>query len=183
MPLSRNDGILVGSPVDFFPAARRFILARAPRTAYTDFEIDYILNLYKEACLQAGVSIVLPITQMIHETDSLRSSWSQPPNRNPAGIGVTGATDPATGQPLGQQFPTWLDAVQAHLGLLLAYRFPSGEGTAAQKRLIAVITGYRGSLSHLRGIAITVEDMAVKWAADGLYAEKLEDVSIAIERA
>lgn len=180
--LSDQGTLLVTTPVDFFPAARRFILARAPRTLYTDLEVDYILTLYKEACLQGGVDLVLALTQMVHETAGLTSEWSQPPKRNPAGIGVTGALDPATGLPLGQFFPTWLDAAQAHIGLLLAYRFPSGEGTPAQKRLISVITGYRGT-GIPRGVATTINEMAIKWAADPEYADKLVSVSAAIEKA
>ena len=181
MPLSDQGTILVSTPVDFFPAVRRFILVRSPRTPYSDTDVDYILSLYKDACLQGGVDLALALTQMVHETAALTSEWSQPPKRNPAGIGVTGGLDP-NGQPLGQWFPTWLDAVQAHVGLLLAYRFPAGEGTAAQKRLISVITGYRGT-GIPRGVGSTINEMAIKWAADPEYADKLVSVSAAIEKA
>lgn len=179
--LSEQGNILVSSPVDFFAATRRFILARSPKTPYSDVELDYILTLYKEACLQGGVDLSLALTQMVHETAALTSEWSQPPKRNPAGIGVTGGLA-ADGTPLGQFFPTWLDAVQAHVGLLLAYRFAAGSGDAAQKRLIAVITGYRGT-GIPRGVATNITEMAVKWAADPAYATRLVTVSAAIEKA
>jgi hypothetical protein len=179
--LSRKDTILAATGVDFLAATKRFILSRSPAT--TNPDLDYILGLYRESCLKGGVELELCLTQMVHETDSLRSAWSQPPKRNMAGIGVTGGVDTTTGEPLGQWFPTWLDAVQSHVGLLLAYRLAAADGTAAQKQLISVITGYRGSLTGLRGIATNIEEMAVKWAADAVYADKLVDLSALISRS
>ena len=178
--LSDQGGILVASAVDFVAATRRYILGRATRTPYSDADVDFILRLYVEACLTGNVDVELALTQMVHETAALTSEWSQPPKRNPAGIGVTGALD-AAGIPVGQWFPTWTDSVQAHVGLLLAYRFAAGNGNASQKRLIDFLLSYRPGAP--RGVGTTIEQMATKWAADPEYADKLVAVSAAISKA
>lgn len=182
MPLSPSDTILVAAPVDFAEATKKYVAFRNPRTPYSDAEVAYVVNLYRDACKTGGVDIELALSQMVHETAALTSDWSQPPKRNPAGIGVTGGLDPATGQPLGQWFDTWTDAVQSHVGLLLCYRFATNaEGSAGQQRLIRVYTSFRSSPP--RGVASTVEEMAVKWAADPDYTKKLVAMSAAISKA
>lgn len=178
--ISPLDGILINPVADFPPATRRYLAARSPRTPYPDADLDFILRLYVETCLVSGVDIELALSQMVHETGALTSEWSQPPRRNPAGIGVTGAVD-AAGVPLGQWFATWLDAVQAHIGLLLCYRFPAGEGTDAQKRLIRHYTSFRPSPP--RGVGTTVAEMAAVWAADPEYVNRLITVSAVIAKA
>lgn len=180
MPLSTSDTILVTPAIDFPEATKRYLKTRPTRTPYSDTDVDYIVRMYVESCMTGNVDVELALTQMVHETAALTSEWSQPPRRNPAGIGVTGAVDTA-GNPVGQFFPTWLDAVQAHVGLLLAYRFAAGGGNAAQKRLIDFLVSYRPGAP--RGVGQTIAEMAVKWAADTTYADKLVAVSAAISKA
>ena len=82
------------------------------------------------ACKAAGLDPLLVVSQMVLETGNLMSYWSQPPRRNPAGIGVTG-------QPgAGISFPNWDKAVSAHVGRLLAYALPKDGGTDGQRKLI-----------------------------------------------
>lgn len=178
--IAAESTILVSPPVDFPAATKRYIASRTVRTPYTDLELDYIIGLYRDACKTGGVDIELALTQMVHETAALTSDWSQPPKRNPAGIGVTGGLDPVTGQPLGQHFESWLDAVQAHVGLLLAYRFAAGQGNDGQQRLIDHLLTFR---SPPRAVGTTVGQMALKWAADTAYVSKLSAIAGAIAKA
>lgn len=181
MPLSSADPLIIGAPIDWYAAVKRYIGSRTTPTKYSSDDIDYILSLYSDACDVAQMDDMLVVSQMVHETAALTSPWSQPPHNNPAGIGVTGAIDATTGQPVGQDFSTWLEAVQCHVGLLLCYRYPSGEGTESQKRLIRICTSFRPSAP--RGVAMTLSEMASKWAADPDYVNKLVAVSAAIEKA
>lgn len=180
MRLSPSDTILLTPPVDFPVATKRYIMGRATPTLYSSADVDYIILLYRDACTTGNVDPELALTQMVHETAALTSDWSQPPKRNPAGIGVTGAVD-AQGVPVGQSFATWLDAVQCHVGLLLCYRFAVGGGNAAQQRLVNLCLSYRPSAP--RGVGTTITDMATKWAADGTYVDKLVALSAAIAKA
>lgn len=180
MTLSASDTILLSAPIDFFAATKRYIMGRTTPTAYSSADVDYVINLYREACSTGGVDPELALSQMVHETAALTSDWSQVPKRNPAGIGVTGAVG-TDGQPVGQWFPSWLDAVQCHVGLLLCYRFAAGAGNEQQKRLINLCVSYRPGAP--RGVGTTITDMAVKWAADSAYADKLVAVSAAISKA
>lgn len=170
--------LLVQPPIDFPAAARRYIKARTK--TYSASDVDYIVSLYQDVCRAGEVDLQFVLTQMVHETGALTSEWSQPPKRNPAGIGVTGANGP-DGQPLGIWFDSWPDAVEAHVGLILCYRFPAGQGSPAQQRLINEILGH--GRTPPRGIATTVSELAVKWAADPEYTNKLTAMSQAISKA
>lgn len=180
MTLTPSDTILLSAPIDFFAATKRYIMGRTTPTTYSSTDVDYILTLYKEACITGGVDPELGLSQMVHETAALTSDWSQLPKRNPAGIGVTGAVG-TDGQPVGQIFPSWLDGVQCHVGLLLCYRFPAGSGNTQQQRLINLCLSYRPGAP--RGVATTVTEMAAKWAADPAYADKLSAMSVAISKS
>ena len=179
MPLSPADPLVQTPLLSPWHLAFKWLTTRSPLTRYSAEEIEYILNLYNDACSVSDTDFMFVVTQMIHETDSLRSVWSNPPNNNPAGIGVTGGLGP-DGQPLGQKFETWLEAVQCHVGLILCYRFPAAEGTEAQKRLIRVCTSFRPGAP--RGIATTLAELGSKWAADPEYINKLVALSAAIEK-
>lgn len=170
--------LLVGAPIDFLAAARRYLKARTQQWSAAD--VDYIIKLYEDVCRAGGVDAEFAITQMVHETDALRSAWSGPGKRNPAGIGVTGGVD-AAGEPLGVVFDTWSDAVEAHVGLILAYRYPAGQGNPAQQRLINEILGH--GRTPPRGIATTVTQLAGRWATDPDYVTKLVTLNAAIAAA
>jgi hypothetical protein len=170
--------LLVSPAVDFPAAARRYLKSKAK--ARDPLQVDYIVSLYEDVCRSGEVDVEFALTQMTHETAALTSAWSADPKRNPAGIGVTGASNP-DGTPLGQWFETWADSVEAHVGLILAYRFLAGQGSPAQQRLINEILGLRPGVP--RGIATTVGELAAKWAADPTYVDKLAAVNAAIAKA
>ena len=178
--------LLGTTPPDAAARAVRFILAR-PHGEYTEVDIAHtIVPAYFAVCASVGLDAVLLIAQMIHETGNLTSWWSQRPRRNPAGIGVTGAvwaTPPRTGAwvkrgPLwveGVAFPTWeQDAIPAHIGRLLAYALPAGQGTPAQQQLIAQALAIRPLPAAFRGAATRLQGLNGRWAWPGLfYAQKL----------
>lgn len=176
--IAANSPLLVGPVVDFPTAARRYIKARAK--SRDPVEVDYIVSLYQDVCRDGQVDVEFALTQLIHETSALTSAWSADPKRNPAGIGVTGANNP-DGTPAGVWFDTWADSVEAHVGLILAYRFPAGQGTPAQQRLINEILVHRPAAP--RGVATTVGELAAKWAADPAYVDKLAAVNAAVAKA
>jgi hypothetical protein len=126
----------------------------------------------------------LALAQNAHETDHLRSWWSAPPRRNPAGIGVTGETQPGSPDAppgpdwawddaggrwrRGLSFPDWAaTAVPAHLGRLLAYTLPAGSGTVQQQQLIAQALAYRPLPADYRGSAQLITDLNGRWAVPG----------------
>lgn len=176
--LTGSSTLLVQAPVDFLAAARRYIKSRTKQ--YTALDVDFIVNLYADVCAAGSVDVEFAITQMIHETGALTSLWSSPTRRNPAGIGVTGANGP-DGQPLGLVFDSWADAVEAHIGLILCYRFPAGQGSPAQQRLINEMLTHRPGAP--RGVATNVAELAVKWAADPEYVTRLSAMHAAVEKA
>ena len=178
--------LLGTTPPDAAARAVRFILAR-PHGEYTEVDIAHtIVPAYFAVCASVGLDAAIVLAQLIHETGNLTSWWSQRPRRNPAGIGVTGAvwaTQPRTGAwvkrgPLwveGVAFPTWeQDAIPAHLGRLLAYALPAGQGTPAQQQLIAQALAIRPLPAAFRGAATRLQGLNGRWAWPGLfYAQKL----------
>lgn len=82
------------SPIPGSPAATpeqcvAVILAR-PHGAYTEYDVRRIAGGYYAVCASVGVDATLAIAQLCHETGHLSSWWFARPQRNPAGIGVTG---------------------------------------------------------------------------------------------
>ena len=178
--------LLGTTPPDAAARAVRFILAR-PHGEYTEVDIAHtIVPAYFAVCASVGLDAAIVLAQLIHETGNLTSWWSQRQSRNPAGIGVTGAvwaTQPRTGAwvkrgPLwveGVAFPTWeQDAIPAHIGRLLAYALPAGQGTPAQQQLIAQALAIRPLPAAFRGAATRLQGLNGRWAWPGLfYAQKL----------
>ena len=161
--------IVTPEPVDFPTAARRWLKTR-PHKVRPDHELDALIVCYEQACAATGVSLELAITQMVHETDSYTSLWAQPPRRNPAGMGVTGTILP-DGTPAGQWFDTDALGVTAHIGRLLAYLLPAGEGSGPQRRFVDYCLTHQPKPP--RAVATNVAEMAAVWAADPDYVSKL----------
>jgi hypothetical protein len=174
--------------------AIRAILAQ-PHGAYTDLDVDTIVRAYWAQCVHVGVDPVMLVAQMIHETGNLTSWWAQRPRRNPAGIGVTGRT--AAVQPSrgawawngdawleGCSFASWAgESAPAHVGRVLAYALPIGQGTAAQQALIAQALAVRPLPPRYRGIAPTWKGLNGRWAVPGRsYAQRIAVVAAAIRR-
>ncbi|HUP32766.1 MAG TPA: glucosaminidase domain-containing protein, partial [Gaiellaceae bacterium] len=142
------------------------ILAR-DHGGYGAGEVREIVKKYVATSKEVGLDPLLVVTQMVLETGNLTSFWSQPPRRNPAGIGVTG--EPGK----GLSFSSWDKAVRAHVGRLLAYAIPEGEETPAQRKLIKEALAVRPLPSNRRGCAPTLKGLAGTWATDKQYAKKL----------
>src|SRR3954447_5642115 len=175
--LWKETGMPVSPRSELIPTPRitpgqpeRYMLAR-PHGQYTDDDVRFILGQYFEVAPPAGLDPLLSISQMVLETGSLTSFWSQRPRRNPAGIGVTG--EPGA----GVSFPSWVVAVRAHVGRLLAYALPRGGESAAQQALITEALRWRPLPDTVRGRAPTLAGLAGSWAADPQYAVKISRVA------
>ena len=153
----------------------RYMLSRQ-HGSYSDAEVREILKKYAAICKAAGLDPLLVVSQMVLETGNLMSHWSQPPRRNPAGIGVTGAPG------AGVSFPNWDKAVRAHVGRLLAYTLPKEDGTPAQRELIAEALKVRPLPDDRRGRAPKLKGLAGTWAMDTKYADKITGVANEIRR-
>lgn len=166
-----------------------------PHGEYDTAAIARIVGAYWTVCAAAGVDPVMLVAQLIHETGNLTSWWSQRPRRNPAGIGVTGRTAPA--EPArgawawdgerwkeGCSFLSWADhAIPAHVGRLLAYALPAGQGTIAQQALIAVALRARALPASYRGAAPTWRGLNGRWAVPGtVYSDRIAAVAAAMRR-
>ena len=80
---------LLGTPRATADQLTRALLGR-PHGDYSDDQVRRISGLYVEFSTQARMDPLVAVAQMVLETGNLTSFWSQPPRRNPAGIGVTG---------------------------------------------------------------------------------------------
>lgn len=138
---------------------------------YSAAEVREIVKKYAATAKEAGLDPLLVVSQMVLETGNLSSFWSQPPRRNPAGIGVTG--EPGK----GVSFSSWDKAVRAHVGRLLAYAIPDGKETPAQRKLIKEALAVRALPSERRGCAPTLNGLAGTWATDKKYAQKIARVA------
>lgn len=157
-------------------ALERSVLSR-DHGEYSKAEVRAILKTYVTTCKAAGLDPLLVVSQMVLETGNLTSHWSQPPRRNPAGIGVTG--EPG----MGISFPSWDKAVRAHTGRLLAYAIPKGEENAAQRKLIKEALAVRPLPDDRRGRAPALQGLAGTWATDPKYAQKIVRVANEILKA
>mgnify|MGYP001066344381 CR=1 FL=1 len=152
---------------------------------YTRYDITTIVQSYQSLGDMVGLDWFLALAQMGHETGHLSSWWSARPRRNPAGIGVTGATRNGTPDaPPGRgwcwddreggkwregwAFPTWDGhSVPAHLGRLLAYTMRDEQANPIQLALINYALSYRPLPANLRGVAPTITGLNGRWAVPG----------------
>jgi Mannosyl-glycoprotein endo-beta-N-acetylglucosaminidase/N-acetylmuramoyl-L-alanine amidase len=153
----------------------RYLLSK-PHGVYSDRQVRNIGRLYFETAQPVGLDPLLAVAQMVLETGNLTSEWSQPPHRNPAGIGVTG--EPGA----GVSFPSWKKAVEAHVGRLAAYAVSRGEETELQRRVIEQALRWRALPDRFRGVAPTLAGLTGRWATDRGYARKICRVANEIRR-
>jgi hypothetical protein len=168
--LSLNSTILAAPRADTTQLRRHLIArhrAHPGQSRYKDSTLADIISLYVKSCKSVGIDPLVAVSQMELETGHLTSKASQPPQRNPAGIGITGAPGE------GVSFPNWTKAVRAHVGRLAAYAIPKGEGTPAQKALIAEALAVRPLPPSKRGSALRLKGLSHNWAADRKYADKI----------
>ena len=138
---------------------------------YTDTQVNTILKKYVTLSTKVGLDPLLVVSQMLEETGHLTSAKSQPPQRNPAGIGAT------DGGAKGASFATWDNAIRAHVGRLLAYALAEGEETPAQRALIKQALKVRDLSDDLRGHAPVLAGLAGTWATDKQYAKKISKIA------
>jgi flagellum-specific peptidoglycan hydrolase FlgJ len=144
-------------------------------SVYKDAAMSHIVRLYFTTAGSIGLDPLIAVAQMELETGHLTSKASQPPQRNPAGIGITGAPGE------GLSFPNWTKAVRAHVGRLAAYAIPKGKGTPEQKTLIKEALDVRPLDDSKRGSAARLQGLAKNWAADPDYADKIVRVAKEIQ--
>jgi len=154
---------------------RRHLIARHDanpgQSHLKDKTLADIVQLYVRTCKSIGLDPLVAVSQMELETGHLTSKASQPPRRNPAGIGITG---PGAD---GVSFRDWNKAVRGHVGRLAAYAIPSGKGTPAQKALITEALAVRPLSPKKRGKAVQVAGLSRNWAEDQRYAEKIVKIA------
>jgi hypothetical protein len=156
----------------------------APRAdeSYSDDAIREIVQAYQSIGTNVGMDWFVALAQMCHETGHLTSFWSQRPQRNPAGIGVTGVWQ--NDQPAdtngwayntqrsrwerGLSFASWAgEAIPAHLGRLLAYALTDQQANPTQLQLIQYALSFRGITNTNRGVAPTWVGLNGRWAVPG----------------
>jgi hypothetical protein len=150
--------------------AREFLLSHG-HGGYTETDVEVIVDGYYATAIAVGLDPLLVVAQMAEETGGLSSFWSQRPQRNFAGIGVTG--EPG----VGNTFPSLTAGIRAHTGRLLAYTLPAGAGNPAQAALIREALQARDLPADRRGIAPTLAGLSGKWAMDKQYAAKVASVA------
>jgi hypothetical protein len=196
MTITGDASILASTPSATPEQCVRFILAR-PHGEYNENDIaNSIVPGYFTVCTAVTVDPIIMIAQMIHETGTLTSWWSQRPRRNPAGIGVTGQRrpdKPTTGVwqfdeqagvwKEGVAFASWKDdSTPAHVGRMLAYALRDDQATPAQMALIMRAMSYRPLPLKFRGAAPTLRGLAGRWAVPGTeYPNKLAQIASAIQ--
>jgi N-acetyl-anhydromuramyl-L-alanine amidase AmpD len=178
------------SPILGTPLATRAQLRFAGKHGdYGTFDVAHILDRYYDLALSVSVDPCLAIAQMLHETADMTSFWSQRPQRNPAGIGVTGQYQYVA--PInktnwryntqrnqwerGLSFTSWADdAIPVHLGRLLSYALPAATGTQEQQALIQRSNAARplpirarGSATILREFGHVHNPALAGWASPG----------------
>ena len=89
LPPILDDAPIVGRATGTAEMAIAWLTPRAD-PSYTPFDIGVIVRAYRSIGDAAGMDWFLALAQMAHETGHLTSFWSLRPQRNPAGIGVTG---------------------------------------------------------------------------------------------
>jgi hypothetical protein len=168
--LTQNSTILA-APRATQAQLRRHLVSRHrahhSQSRYKDSALGNIIRLYATTCKSIGLDPLVAVSQMELETGHLTSRASQPPQRNPAGIGITGQPGE------GVSFPNWKTAIRAHVGRLAAYAIPKGKGTPAQKALIAEALAVRPLPDSKRGVAVRLRGLSRHWARDPEYAGKI----------
>lgn len=142
---------------------------------YTAYDVASIVRSYFAHA--AGLDPLIAIAQCCHETSYLSSHWAARPQRNPAGLGVTGEAGK------GLTFVSWEAAARAHIGRLLAYTLPSGQGTADQQQLITYALGLRSLPAAYRGSAPAIGGLNGRWAPSMSYTSRILTIGNGILQA
>ncbi|MFW5688562.1 MAG: glucosaminidase domain-containing protein [Spirochaetota bacterium] len=135
---------------------------RHVRSGYPAVDTIYLQTLYRhyaELCSIEGVSLIVALAQMIHETGYLRFSGSVGAVQyNYAGLGAV-----AEGV-AGLRFPNMRTGVAAHVQHIKAYADTMPLSTPLADPRFEYVR---------RGSAPTVRSLTGRWATDPLYGAKL----------
>lgn len=176
-------------------------LNATPTGEYSENEVRLFVDTYFAQAVPLVLDPVIAIAQLCKETGwngahGLASFWSQRPQRNPAGIGVTGEHKPAT-EPdpgpgwelntqrnqweLGISFPTWVEhAIPAHIGRLLAYALTDAQASLLQLEAIEEALAVRPLPVDKRGCAPVLDGLGGTWAKDIGYGGRIAAIANAI---
>lgn len=186
-----GDSPLLSAPHGTPAQGAAYLARRGTDKSYTKQDQWTIATLYWSIGISAGIDPVMAFAQMVHETGGLTSWWSLRPNRNPAGLGVTGETNRSRSRPgpdwqydlnkalwkRGHAFDSWDIAVRAHVGHLCIYAVAPGKLNEAQSRLIVFDPRASQVPAHYRGLT-TWKDLEGKWAVPGDgYADKIAAIA------
>jgi hypothetical protein len=168
-------------------------LAALPNQGYTAKDIEEIIIHYQTYGEMVQVDWLAAFAQNLHETDNLRSWWSQRPRRNPAGLRVTGerraqqppndahwAFNPDTNMwHKGMSFDSWDSSAKAHIAYLLSYALTNQQLTPTQRTFIAESpVSFILDRNVNRGVAPTLSGLNGRWAVPGhTYATKIAVVA------
>lgn len=168
------DSVIIGPASGTSEQVVRFIKRNlSPDSEYAN-DVEKIMSYYWTYAPSVGVDPFLAAVQCVFETDSLRSHWAARPQRNPAGLGVH--------EEGGLSFENWEQAVQAHLGQLLAFALRDDEANDAQKQMMRANPRFDRIPAEQRGIAKTLAGLNGHWSADMDYAQKLVGRAEAVAR-
>ena len=150
-----------------------FIQRRLPPDSEYRTDVATIVDLYWKHAPPVGVDPFVAAAQCVFETDGLRSARAARPatnpagRRNPAGIGLRQGAD--------LTFASWDDAIQAHVGQLLALALRDEDASDAQRAIMGRNPNHPNLAPELRGAAATLAGLAGRWAAsdDPAYPAKL----------
>jgi hypothetical protein len=138
-------------------------------------DVELILGYYWSYAPPVGVDPFLAACQCIFETDSLTSKLaSRAGGRNPAGLGAR--------QEGALTFDSWENAVQAHIGQLLAFALTDGEANEAQKVMMAKNPRHGRIPTELRGSAKTLAGLNNRWTTNPDYAAGLIKRATAVQQ-
>lgn len=155
---------------------------------YTEESRVLIFTEYYQLCVQYGIDPLFVTAQVLLETNNLNSFWSQRPQRNPAGLGVTGqfSRQPRPGFVFNTQrmryeeglsFTHWVGrggSVRAHVGRLLAYTQKDTNDLILEALNVRSLPNtLRGSVTIIKEFSATHNKTKRSWATDPDYGEKI----------
>lgn len=160
-----TDSPIIGGATGAQEQVVRFVTRNLPAGSEYSDDVATIVSYYWTYGPSVGVDPFLAAVQCVFETDSLRSQWASRPHRNPAGLGVH--------EEGGLSFATWEEAVQAHLGQLLAFALRDDEANDGQRQMMRANPRFDRIAAEQRGTVKTVAALNGTWSSDGDYANKL----------
>lgn len=174
IPLSADSPIL-GPDSGGIDRCVAFIRQSLPATSEYAADVELIMSYYWQHAPTVGVDPFVAASQCIFETGGLSSEWAARPKRNPAGLGVR--------QEGGLSFGNWNDAVQAHIGQLLAFALTDAQANDAQRAMMAKNPRHSHIAAELRGSAPTIGGLSGRWTDNADYGAGLLNRIAAVQQA